>query len=316
MFQRMLVPLDDTIRTEAALRIASGIAQQTGGQLVLMRSEPRTAPAQRVISARTALQRQVNALRQQGLQAEYAVEVGSREAGIVAAARDRQVDLILLVPTHRQHLELLWYSRSAVHLLQELPAPLLIWPESQTSAELLVSPEATVMVPLEDTPEAARSLRFAGLLAQRYHSPLVLVRAVPTVADEMCRDSVRGAGCFSDKVEEARAHLDAAREHVAKTMTTPVRTAVVVGEPGTQLVHAAKTYRAGAIVLCSHSQPTKQRYFLGCVATQLLHQADVPLLIVPPNLDALNLATDQGNMIAYAHSEGDRCDAMSGTLCH
>lgn len=286
MFQRILVPLDDAMRTAPAIRIASGIARQTGAQLVLLHTEPSAISVQGVLGARTSLQRQVTYLRQQGIQAEYAVEVGSREQGIIATARDRQVDLILLVPAHRQHFELLWYSRSATRLLHELPAPLLIWPESSTSLELLATREAAVMVPLDGAPEAERSVAFAMSLAERYHQSLVLVRAIPTGPDGAYRDVVHGAGCFSDQVQEATANLDALREQLERTTTILIKTAIVAGEPGTQVLRAAQTYGAGIIVLCSHSRPTMGRYFMGCVSTQILRQASVPVMVVPPHLDA------------------------------
>lgn len=289
MFQRILVPLDDATRTEAALRIASGIARQTGARLVLMQTEPSAAPIQRVIGARAALQRHTTLLRQQGIDTEYAVELGSREEGIVSAARDRQVDLILLVPAHRHHFELLWYSRSAARLLHELPAPLLIWPESQMSTELLASHEAAVMVPLDGAPEAERSLPFALWLAECYRRPLVLVRAVPAGSETTHRDVVHGAGCFSDQIQEAKAHLETVREHLERTTTASIRTALVAGEPGTQLLRAAQTYHAGIITLCAHSRSTMERYFMGGVSTQILRQANVPVLVVPPRIGTATL---------------------------
>lgn len=298
MFQRILVPLDDATRPAAALRIASCFAQQTGAQLVLVHTELSAVPAQRVIGARAALQRHVTFLRRQGIQAEYVVEIGSHEDGIVAAANARQVDLILLVPVLRQRLELLWYARSATRLLNELPAPLLIWPESQTSVELLASHGASVMVPLDEAPEAERSLPFAKLVAERYHRPLVLVRAVPIGTDEASRSSVRGPDRLSDRIEAAETRLKAIRAILERTTTEPIQTLVVAGEPGTQLLQAVKNSRAGIIVLCPHSHPTKERYFLGCVATQLLHRAEVPILVVPPKLGAMLPAMDHRETVA------------------
>ena len=308
MFQRILVPLDDSTRVSGALRIAASIATWTGAQLVLTHSEQGSASAQNVISARTAMQRHVNALRQQGIQAEYAVETGTREEGIMAAARDRQADLILLVPARREQLEILWYPRSTTHLLNALPAPLLIWPEHQVSDDLLAPPEATVMVPLDGDPDAERSLPFAVALAERYHRSLVLMRAVPATADTGCRDSVRGDGCFSDQVERATAYLHALREHLERTTTETIQCVVVAHEPATQMLRAADTYHAGIIVLCSHSHQTKERYFMGCVATQLLREASVPILVVPPRIEMLRPATagtattSHGKMAAGVHS--------------
>lgn len=294
MFQRILVPLDDTTRIAAALRIASAFALQTRAQLVLAQVEPNYAPAQDVMAARTALQREVNALRQQGIQAEYAVERGSRVDGIAAVARTRQVDVILLVPAQRQQLELLWYSRRATRLLNELPTPVLIWPESQLSVELLASREATVMVPLDGTAEAERSLPFAVQVAERYHRPLALVCALPVAPVHLHtggsgRDGVHGASCFSDQAEAATAYLHAVSERLERATWVPVYTGVVAGEPGSRLLRAANTFRAGVIVLCSHSHPAKERYFLGCVATQLLRQSDVPVLVVPPQVETVQL---------------------------
>lgn len=287
MFQRILVPLDDTMRAAAAVRMATAIAWESGAQLVLVRSEPSYTPAQRVIGDRAALQRQVNALRQQGIQAEYAVEIGSREEGILAAARERQADLILFLPAHCQHLELLWYARSAARMLSELPAPLFIWPECLVSAELLASNEASVMVPLDGAIEAERSLPFAAELAEHYHRPLVLVQAIPAFTDGNCRDALHGPGCFSDRVQVATAYLNAVRTRMEYMTAVPIRTTVIAGEPGTQLLRAATTYRAGIIVLSAHSHAVRERYFMGCVATQLLREAKVPILVVPPHVETI-----------------------------
>lgn len=311
MFQRILVSLDDTTRVAAAVRIATTLALRTGAQLVLVQTEPSYAPAQNIISARATLQRQVNALRQQGIQAEYAVEIGSHEDGILAVARDRQVDLILLVPAQRQQLELLWYSRSATNLLNELPAPLLIWPESQLSVEMLTSGDARVMVPLDGTMEAERSLPLAVKVAERYHRSLVLVHALSVVPVQphpggSGRDGIHGASCFSDQVEATTAYLREVGERLARVTWVPVYTEVVTGEPGPRLLLAANTFRAGVIVLCSHSHRTKERYFMGCVATQLLRQADVPMLVVPPQVETLQLdishdeAASNGRLVAGA----------------
>lgn len=287
MFQRILVPLDDTMRGVAAIRMATGIARGSGAQLVLVQSEPSYAPAQHVSGVRAALQREANALRNQGIQAECAVEIGSREEGILAAARDWKVDLVLFLPVRCQQLELLWYARSATRLLSELPAPLFIWPECLSSADPLASNDATVMVPLDGATEAERSLPFATELAKRYHRPLVLVKALPTGTDAHCRDAVHGAGCFSDRVHGAAAYLDAIREQMELVTKVPVETMVVAGEPGTQLLRAATLCHAGTIVLCAHSHATRERYFMGCVATQLLREAKVPILVVPPQLETI-----------------------------
>lgn len=310
MFQRILVPLDDTTRIAAALRIASAFALQTRAQLVLAQVEPNCAPAQDVMAARTALQREVNALRQQGIQAEYAVERGSRVDGIVAVARTRQVDVILLVPAQRQQLELVWYSRSATRLLNELPAPLLIWPESQPSVELLAAGDAAVMVPLDGTAEAERSLPIAVKVAEQYHRPLALVRALPVAPVQLHtgdsgRDGVHRVSCFSDHAEAAAAYLHDVGERLERVTWVPVYTGVVAGEPGSRLLSAANAFRAGVIILCSHSHPQpKERYFLGCVATQLLRQADVPVLIVPPQMETVHpaishdVAASNGRLVA------------------
>lgn len=285
MFQRILVPLDDPTVVNAAVRIATAVAHRTGAELILARSEPAFGPVQNVIGAREALQRQVNMLRRQGIHAEYTVEIGSREDGLVAAARDRYADLVLLVPAQRQRLELLWYSRRAAHILNELPAPLLVWPETQLSPDLLVSHESTVMAPLDGGATAERALPFAVKLAEHYHRPLTLMHSIASDTARSRRDSVHGATNVADQVQKAESYLRTVKEQLARTTTTPVRTVVLVGEPGTQLLDAVTTYHAGVIAFCPHSHATRERYFMGCVATQLLRQATVPMLIVPPHLE-------------------------------
>lgn len=289
MFQRILAPLDDTTRIDVSLRIAAALAEERDAQIVLVHTEPSAASTEHLTKDRAAMQRYVERLREQGVHAEYTLETGTRENGIATATRNWNADLILLVPEQREELELLWYSRSATHQLSELPAPLLIWPDALPYAEFLAEREAVVMAPLDGTVAAERSLPYAVKLAGRYHHPLLLAHAIPAGKDEVGPSYDSSAGLLASRLE-AETYLERLQAELRRTTSVPILTTVLVGEPGAELAHAAKTCHAGVMVLCSHSHPNKHRYFMGCIATQILRQTNVPILVVPPRVEALATA--------------------------
>ena len=55
----------------------------------------------------------------------------------------------------------------------------------------------------------------------------------------------------------------------------------LLGEPGAMLVAFAGRPLVGAIVLTTHGQMQRDRFFAGAVATQVVRQTHIPVLLVP-----------------------------------
>ena len=287
MFRRILVPFDETTLKVRALRIAKDLAKHMHAEVLLVHVEPSyTASPRTLAEIETALAHRARYLRSQGVHAEYALGVGHREAEIEAIARARQVDLILDVPTHRQQMELEWYARGATQARTKMPAPMLVWPECETCDELLHERDAAIVVPVDGGAVAERALPFAIMLAESYERRIVLVRVVSPQASQQQTVQMMDERLMPG-THEACQYLTALRSRIAQTSNIPVQIELRMGDPSDEILHVAEQQHMGAIVICAHSHSQRDRFFLGCVATQLLRRAKAPILIIPQHIDHL-----------------------------
>lgn len=284
MFRRILIPFDDTTCKLRALQVARDLARHTHAEIILAQVEPPSSASPHMLAeAELALTQRTKYLRSQDVHAEYVIEVGHRQTEIEAIARARQVDLILDVPLHRHQMELEWYSRSATQARTEMPAPMLVWPETGTYSELLDDNDAAIVVPLDGTPMAERALPFAIRLAESYGRRLMLVRVIshhptpPQTAQGV--DEQYKSGKY-----EAYQYLTALRASIAQLSSVPIYVRIGVGNPAEEILRLAKQQHTGALVVCAHSHSRRDRFFLGGVATQLVWHAEGPVLIIPPHI--------------------------------
>jgi nucleotide-binding universal stress UspA family protein len=80
-------------------------------------------------------------------------------------------------------------------------------------------------------------------------------------------------------VEQAQAYLDRVAEQMEMS---GVRTHSIVkqGPPAKQIVGTAKKAEADAIVMATHSRRGLNRLMFGSVAEAVLHESDIPILLV------------------------------------
>lgn len=284
MFRRILVPFDDTTCTLRALRIAKDLAKHMHAEVLLVHIEPSyTASPHTLAEVETALVHRAEYLLLQGVHADYAIGVGHREVEIAAIARARQVDLILDVPAHRHQMELEWYARSATQARTEMPAPMLVWPESVSGGELLGDNDAAIVVPVDGCDLAERALPFAIMLAESYQRRIVLVRVVsPQPSQRQTAQAVDEQ--HAPGTHEAYQYLTALRSRIAEMSDVPVHIQLCVGDPAEEILRVARQQHGGAVVICAHSHGRRERFFLGSVASQLLRRAQAPILIIPPHI--------------------------------
>lgn len=68
-------------------------------------------------------------------------------------------------------------------------------------------------------------------------------------------------------------------EHLA---TTGVRTALLTGEPATEILRYARDHAADLLVLGTHGRTGLKRLVLGSVAERVMRQAPCPVMVVRP----------------------------------
>jgi nucleotide-binding universal stress UspA family protein len=119
-----------------------------------------------------------------------------------------------------------------------------------------------ILVPLDGSPEARSALPYAMALA----TPGTALLLLTVVRDEVAKAS-------------AQATLEQAVER-ARVAGHELRTDVVVGDPGDQILATAANSGAGLIVMASHGRGAVGRLIYGSVADRVAREATVPTMVV------------------------------------
>ena len=309
MERQILVPLDGSPLAEAAIPHAVLLARATDSTLHVLRTVtsvsgisvvtwPVPAPTQIerwMADSRTEAQqylaRVAAHLRTADLAVETTVVDGNPVESILTLVATVPTIREIVMASHGRHgLERWLFGSVADKVIQALAAPVLVVPvhrpkEAEQNPTIdLNHTYATILVPLDGSAFAEQALEPARLLAERCAATLVLLSTVPFLADLSL-----GAGGMmplwtgndQQRVRESvAAYLETTAQRVA-TGGVPVRTLVIDGPPATMIAATATEEHADLIVMATHGRSGLSRLWLGSVATRVLQNTDLPVLLLP-----------------------------------
>ena len=132
-----------------------------------------------------------------------------------------------------------------------------------------------IFVPLDGSELAEQAVPYADALAAALKRAIVLMIATRTPE---VWNNVPAAGDYDGK---AHAHCVENLEKVRRRLqTSDVRIDVRDGFARDEILHAADDSHASLIIATSHGRSGITRWMYGSIASHLIHQSDVPLLIV------------------------------------
>jgi nucleotide-binding universal stress UspA family protein len=142
---------------------------------------------------------------------------------------------------------------------------------------------STILCPVDFSKHSRAALRYASALARRAGGRLTVL----FVNDPFLVSAAAAAAAAYDEkglVAQSGVELERfVRRVVGSGGGAPAISHVVaMGEPARQIQRFARSLRADAIVLGSEGIGGAQRLFFGSTTLQVLAQADVPVLAVPP----------------------------------
>jgi len=298
MFRRLLVPTDGSDQIAAARPLVRHLASREGASVVLVCVEPPIVNMGAIIDNRadvarhaqrvSRIEQYIEDLQREGIEAHYDVEFGHPEGRIESAARRHDSDLIVVTPRRRDGFEAALHPSITARMLSGASAPLLVIPERATASVrsgLLAESDAVVVVPLDGSEHAERALPFAIALADEYQRGLQLVRVVPPPPDAAAYADAyeHPQSRYQQRVHEARHYMSAMQTGVKRATGLAVDVEVTIGEPAREIADIAEEYATNLIVMSTHGHRTLSRMLLGSVATEVIWQSTVPLLIVPPH---------------------------------
>lgn len=295
MFHRILVPLDGSQLAERALAPAFALAGHDAAEVILTRVPvmaqmfipaeggygllyPEQSSGESREEAHQYLKQIASAQAGRGLRLRVLVIEGDVAASVVDAARQEQADLIVMSSHGYSGLTRWLLGSVAEKVLHDAPCPVLVVRSAQ--------PVQHVLVALDGSPLAERSLAPAFRVAHKLGAALTLLRVVPQFNEAALKEMGRYDPELAERLprsagEEAQAYLhDVARDQARPGVT--VNTAVRAGPPATSILKYAEQNQVDLIAMATHGRTGLRRWIYGSVTEKVLHAAQVSLLVTRP----------------------------------
>jgi nucleotide-binding universal stress UspA family protein len=284
----VLVPLDGSPLAERALPYALVLARASQARLLLVRVVSAPAGHRGGYDAITASRardaelylRDVAAQFKRPLVVETAVFVGDVVDSIVEEIALRQVDVVAMSTHGRSGLGRWVYGSVADQIMRRASVPVLLIP-ARADVNWPTDRSLRVLVPLDGSDYARDTLDLiAGLVDSLGAEVRLLEVTVPRPYSYASAVAYPAADVATD-AGAARTYLEGvAKEMSARGWSVAVETAF--GSAAAMIALAAKEGRADLIAMSTHGSSGLTRLVMGSVATGVVQQSVVPVLILRP----------------------------------
>jgi nucleotide-binding universal stress UspA family protein len=214
------------------------------------------------------------------------VRFGDAAPEIVAAAAELRVELVAMSTHGRTGVGKLVLGSVAGHVLHNLATPLLLVRPHVGGPRPTVAAPRTIVVPLDGSAFAEQALGPAQSLAAD-GARLLLVAAAPPIDDTALVAAGVVPGWLPADTLFRHKQLDAYLKRVARRLAEEgfvVHTRLLAARPNAAILSACDDGHADLIVMATHSRRGVSRLFLGSVAAQVVHGAELPVLLVRPQV--------------------------------
>lgn len=311
MYRNVLVPLDGSNFSLAALPIAISLAERTEGAVQLATSVPTLPPVvpsagnegpvrgwfeEERLRASEFLEKTKAALRESGATVAIHTKVleGDPADSLNERIRKTDVDLVVMTTHGRGPFQRAWLGSVADGLPRQAPCPILLWrPEedrddaTKTSGEARVDlkarPSFGVIVAPFDGSEASdamlpEAIAMARTFGARLHLMRVVVDGVRFVSPYI-PDAAREERGREEEMEEARAALEALAVEARKEEVETTVELIEAHDPATGIFALRERVGADLIAMSTRGRGGVARLVLGSTADKVIRGARVPVLV-------------------------------------
>lgn len=300
MFEKVLVALDGSHRSEAILRPLLPIARAFASSLTLLHvveevvhaeeGEVRAAARRHMEDvaglARAYLEEVAAGLRSQGLAVSIEVDFGRPHHTIVSRAREGGYSLLAMATRGRGMVAGPVLGSTVSRVLPESPVPVLtVRPVRRQRLWSAPSRMARVVVPLDGSDLAETALGPAREVASRLKLPLSLLQVLPASVTVPLGS---GTGMLWDAASSYQRQLDVlASSYVASVGRRLMEAGLqvewdVLGGPVVDaIIDWAGRDGPSLIVMATHGRSGLARW-LGSITEGVVRRSHLPVLVVPP----------------------------------
>jgi nucleotide-binding universal stress UspA family protein len=226
------------------------------------------------------------------------VRAGNPVEKIVEHAASEGGSLVVMATHGRGGLGRLMLGSVADKVARGASVPILL---ARVTDPPMRSPQTitSILVPLDGSPLAEKGLRLGFDLARNAGATMHLIRCVDAQLtlpyadydpDIVAPDPGQAAAVMTALEDEAATYLSEVAEDV-RDHHARVEWMVRTGRPAEQIVAALADTAADVIVMATHGRGGLRRWLLGSVTSAVMHDSQVPLLVVPSHADPVVTAS-------------------------
>jgi nucleotide-binding universal stress UspA family protein len=296
MFKHILVPLDGSHLSEAALAPAALIAKTLGIPVTLIHIIEQGAPSEvhkdRHLTKPDEAQAYLNDVAQRAFPSEIKVETHVHSAAVEDVAQsivqhaqeEFAPDLIVMCTHGKSGMRDLLFGSIAQQVVAQGRTPLLLIrpTEAKPTFEL-----KRIFVPLDSESIHDDSLPLSEELARAFEAELYLLSVIPTFGTLTGAQAATGsmlpaatAALLDIKEENATEHL---QEHLNALHAAGLNASAEVarGDPAIVIVKTAERTGSDLIVLSTHRKAGMDAFWARSVAPNVANRSTLALLLIP-----------------------------------
>jgi nucleotide-binding universal stress UspA family protein len=297
MFKHIVVPLDGSELSEAALSAACFIARILNSSVTLVHiieeKPPGTVHGTRHLTGADEAGAYLAEVARTAFPASVAVDTHVHNApardvarGIVKHRDEFDYDLVIMCTHGQRGLRRILLGSIAQQVVASGSVPVLLINPEHSRRDQVFSCEA-LLVPLDGNPANERGLDIAERIAGAAGARLHLLSVVPTWTTLTGRHATTGRfsptttdavlGLTADHIRAYLAGLTARLERSGITAASEVVTGNIVS----LIVQEAGERGAGIIVLGTHGTKGVDAFWAQSIAARVLQKTNIPLLLIP-----------------------------------
>ena len=277
----ILVPLDGSPLSNAALPLARTLARATDSSIVLMRvmsHEDATTAG----DATASLHRIADELRGSGIGVDSVVRHGRVADEILTEVSARAAALVVMRTHARAGVERVFLGSIADQVLARCPVPVVLMRPGQRRITGIHS----LLVPIDGSPGGTLALGSAAALARVTGASITLVQvSVPLAMQTVVAYEYGGMGYYDPEWDEsslasAKAYVGGLVGHLRDDGLTAHGQAFSAPNAAQGIVDAADKHAADLIVMSTRALTGPARTLLGSVANLVVRTAHCPVLLI------------------------------------
>ena len=277
----ILVPLDGSPQSNAALPLARTLARATDASVTLLRVISHEDPTMGGY-ATSNLRKIADELRESSLSVNSVVRHGRVADEILSEARTGAATLVVMRTHARAGVERIFLGSVADQVVPRCPVPVVLMRPGQRR----ITGIHTLLVPVDGSPGGTLALGTAVALARATGASIALVQvSVPISMQDVSAFEYGGMGYYDPEWDEeslasAKDYIDGLVGHLREDGLSAHGQAFSAPNAAHGIVDAADKNGADLIVMSTRALTGPARTLLGSVANLVMRGAHCPVLLV------------------------------------